>query len=464
MLISSKGLEFAKNFLIEKALSSMIPLQLSDFEKKVKIPAIGQVQILLSDITLYSFEIASSDVETGEGDIVFVAKDAAGNLSMNWAYSYRPRFVPIAISDDGDALVQVEGIKVEIAVTLKDRDGTLRVSPLHCQCHVKDISIEMDGGASWLYQGVVDAFQWKIVSAVEDAVCKKVREGIDKLDLLLQSVPKQKRIDDIASLNITFVNNPVLSSSSIELEIDGLFTTNKQIMFSEYYNEGSRRSGFCNHLPRMVEFSLQENVFNSAAFVYFNTKPMQWIIDNIADQSILNTAAWRYIVPQLYKQYPDDDMNLNISVTSHPIIKVSATGIYVTTPLDVTIDVLEPGAVVPVACISSVITASCSPEIRPDNLAGTIKLIDFTASLKWSKIGDLQIHLLEMVMSKLLKTIFFPYVNLRLMKGFPLSLPYGFTLQHVKILCDNSRVMICSDVSFKEQYDLSQLSMSTSLI
>lgn len=81
---------------------------------------------------------------------------------------------------------------------------------------------------------------------------------------------------------------------------------------------------------------------------------MQWIIDNIADQSILNTAAWRYIVPQLYKQYPDDDMNLNISVTSHPIIKVSATGIYVTTPLDVTIDVLEPGAVVPVACISSV--------------------------------------------------------------------------------------------------------------
>ncbi|XP_021906076.1 putative BPI/LBP family protein At3g20270 isoform X2 [Carica papaya] len=381
VLISSKGLEFAKNFLIEKALSSMIPLQLSDFEKKVKIPAIGQVQILLSDITLYSFEIASSDVETGEGDIVFVAKDAAGNLSMNWAYSYRPRFVPIAISDDGDALVQVEGIKVEIAVTLKDRDGTLRVSPLHCQCHVKDISIEMDGGASWLYQGVVDAFQWKIVSAVEDAVCKKVREGIDKLDLLLQSVPKQKRIDNIASLNITFVNNPVLSSSSIELEIDGLFTTNKQIMFSEYYNEGSRRSGFCNHLPRMVEFSLQENVFNSAAFVYFN-----------------------------------------------------------------------------------VITASCSPEIRPDNLAGTIKLIDFTASLKWSKIGDLQIHLLEMVMSKLLKTIFFPYVNLRLMKGFPLSLPYGFTLQHVKILCDNSRVMICSDVSFKEQYDLSQLSMSTSLI
>lgn len=81
---------------------------------------------------------------------------------------------------------------------------------------------------------------------------------------------------------------------------------------------------------------------------------MHWIVDKIPDQSILNTAGWRYIVPQLYKRYPDDDMNLNISVSSPPIIKVSKDVIGAIINLDVTIDVVDGGEVIPVACISLV--------------------------------------------------------------------------------------------------------------
>jgi hypothetical protein len=81
---------------------------------------------------------------------------------------------------------------------------------------------------------------------------------------------------------------------------------------------------------------------------------MHWIVDKIPDQSLLNTAGWRYIVPQLYKQYPDDDMNLNISVSSPPIIKVAKDVIGAIINLDVTIDVVDAGEVIPVACISLV--------------------------------------------------------------------------------------------------------------
>jgi lipopolysaccharide-binding protein len=81
---------------------------------------------------------------------------------------------------------------------------------------------------------------------------------------------------------------------------------------------------------------------------------MHWIVDKIPDQSILNTAGWRYIVPQLYKQYPDDDLNLNISVSSPPIIKVAKDVIGAIINLDVTIDVVDGSEVIPVACISLV--------------------------------------------------------------------------------------------------------------
>lgn len=81
---------------------------------------------------------------------------------------------------------------------------------------------------------------------------------------------------------------------------------------------------------------------------------MNLIVDKIPDQKLLNTAGWKYAVPQLYKQYPNDDMQLNISASSLPIIKVSNSGINTMLYSDVTIDVLDSGEVVPVACISLV--------------------------------------------------------------------------------------------------------------
>lgn len=81
---------------------------------------------------------------------------------------------------------------------------------------------------------------------------------------------------------------------------------------------------------------------------------MHWIVDQIPNQSLLNTAEWRFIIPKLYKLYPNDDMSLNISVSSIPSIKIEKQQMHVIIPADVIINVLDEGEVVPVACISVV--------------------------------------------------------------------------------------------------------------
>ena len=57
----------------------------------------------------------------------------------------------------------------------------------------------------------------------------------------------------------------------------------------------------------------------------------------------------------------------------------------------------------------------------------------------------------------IIETVFLPYVNLHLAKGFPLPIIRGFTLQNAEVICSNSNIKVCSDVSFAESYDLSQL-------
>ncbi|KAK8542655.1 hypothetical protein V6N12_015242 [Hibiscus sabdariffa] len=68
-------------------------------------------------------------------------------------------------------------------------EGTFELLLLDHGCHVKDNSINVDGGASWLYQGIIDAFQGKIVSSVEDAIAKKTR-----LEVAIQTIDRKQEV------------------------------------------------------------------------------------------------------------------------------------------------------------------------------------------------------------------------------------------------------------------------------
>lgn len=50
-------------------------------------------------------------------------------------------------------LGKVEGMEVGLTLVLENQKGSLKLSLTDCGCYVKDISIKLDGGASWLYQG-----------------------------------------------------------------------------------------------------------------------------------------------------------------------------------------------------------------------------------------------------------------------------------------------------------------------
>lgn len=445
-VISKKGLDFFKNYLINKATSSIIPLELPDIEKSKKIPLIGKVHMALSNIIIYSVEIDSSYVETGDTDLLLAVSGATADCSMNWEYSYGSWLLP-TISDSGAATVLVEGLEVGLTVSLKEQGGIVKVILVDCGSHVRDISIKVDGGASWLYQALFEAFEGKIKSAVESAVTKKISELITKLDSIFQSLPKQIPVSDIASMNTSFVRSPVLSDSSVEVEINGLFTASSGTSMLNYYHKGFESSASCSSPAKMIGIQLNENVFSSGALVYFNANRLHWIIDDIPEKSVLNTSGWRHIIPQLYTQYPNDGMNLYISVTSPPKIHVSEHDIGGTIDLDMTIIVLDSSEVIPVACISLVINTSCFPQIKGDNLAGVIKLNDFKASLTWSRIGNLNMHIFQSMMSTILKTGFLPYINAHLRRGFPLPLPSGFTLENAEIFCTNSWVVVCSDLA-----------------
>lgn len=123
---------------------------------------------------------------------------------------------------------------------------------------------------------MVDAFEKKIISTVEETVSNKILEKMKKLDAKLQSLPKEGKIDDDVAVNLTFTGSPVLDDSSVEVGINGLFMANgdggKKV-------SGSISSFSTPRVKRMVGISIEEEVFNSATLVYFIVSSKSFPLD-----------------------------------------------------------------------------------------------------------------------------------------------------------------------------------------
>lgn len=59
------------------------------------------------------------------------------------------------MSADSHLLGKVEGMEIGLSLGLQSDKGGLKLSLSECGCHVEDITIELEGGASWFYQGYV---------------------------------------------------------------------------------------------------------------------------------------------------------------------------------------------------------------------------------------------------------------------------------------------------------------------
>ncbi|WVZ65350.1 hypothetical protein U9M48_014730 [Paspalum notatum var. saurae] len=453
-IISQSGLDFAKDLLVSHAAATLTPLSVPDMEKTVNIPLVGTVVMVASGIVLDGLAVTDSTIAVGDTGVVVAASLASANLTMEWSYSCSAWFV--TISDCGNASIQVEGMEVGASMGMKNQNGSLKLSVMECGCYMENLDITLNGGASWFYQVFVDSFSNHIRSSVENAITNKIMEGALKLDTFLGNLPKKVDLDKVAAMNVTFVNDPIFKSSSVEFDIDGLFVPSDENAVPRAFLVGDTKfsSPFTKFSSppetssKMLWISLDEDVFNSVSDLYFKAGLLQQMVDKIPDQFLLNTASWRFLVPRLYEKYPNDDMLLNISAISPPSVRITVGRIDAAVDLDVTVNVLDLGEIVPVACLSVSVAVSGAAAVSENNLVGKVELDYFSFTLRWSKVGKLHTILVQTVLRLFLRSLFVPYVNSYLKEGFQLPIIKGFSVRDAYILTSHSRMIVSCDVAF----------------
>lgn len=86
---------------------------------------------------------------------------------------------------------------------------------------------------------------------------------------------------------------------------------------------------------------------------------LEWMVDELPQESWLNTHFWRWILPQLYKKYPSMEMALNFACSVAPMVQLNKDGATASAAADLTLLVKTDTGPLPVACIGMVSKGNC---------------------------------------------------------------------------------------------------------
>lgn len=446
--ISQGGLDYVKDVLVAQITQNVTPRRLPDVTKSTNVPFVGNVNAYFTNVTLIRAEVPDCTISFGKSGIALQGSEVRVGLTLDWNYTYSAGWFSTPISDRGGANIEVEDMQAGIAVDIQEHGGALNLIVLQCGSYIKDLDVQLDGESLWLYQWLIDELKEHICAKVEDQLTAQLQTGVQKLDSLLLELPQQVPVDDTSELNFTIVHAPIISPTSISIGVNGQFgsliSAGKIVKHVLKVPPGL----LCSGDMKMVTIALSESVLNSAAAIYYNAGLLNWLVDKVPDQTFLNTSKWKYLIPQLYEQYPNKDMNLNFTVSSPPIVAVNLDGMEGIATAYMIIQVVDNSEILQVACISIAASVYGSTSLNGNNITGVVGLNDFSLDLEWSHVGNIHLKLAKVFIRTLVKDVLLPLLNLSLRRGFPLPVVPFMELKNADIKYGDGFILVCTDAQY----------------
>lgn len=446
--LSESGLAYVKEVLVNKILAEITPLALPDINAHVDSP-IGRLDTQITHIELSGANVSYSDVDLEKTGITVFAGDIQARIRLHWYYEYSATYVPFPVNDGGWADVEVHGMQAGVTFTLTTHNGTLRLTVLECGTFIDDLEIELHGGASWLYQWFVYAFEDEIRSAIETAIVKRIMASAEQLDDYLQALPRNLPIDDVSAIDVTILEDPLVNPTFLSVGLKGEFTSLVKPVNFTVPDHGLEPGLFCSDSTKMVTIALMDYVVNSATTVYYENGYLEWLVDELPQESWLNTHFWRWLIPQLYKKYPNMDMALNFACSEAPTVQLQTDGATVNAAAELTLLVKTDGQSLPVACISLALSMDAIVNVVGNNITAETTLNDLNLELKWSDIGKFPVNLLQPTLRTVISRVILPILNKKLARGFPLPVLPAVDLENADIRYEEGAIFICTDVYYK---------------
>ncbi|MCO5614975.1 hypothetical protein L7F22_069261 [Adiantum nelumboides] len=335
-----------------------------------------------------------------------------------------------------------------VSLGVQEYLGTLHMSVLQCGTYIDNLEVQVKGESSWLYQWLVDGLEERMRTAIEEQLTGQIEEGVQNLNLFLLQTSQQVQVDDTSELNFTVVSEPIVSPTSLSIGVKGQFLNPRSGDLVSHHILQLPPGLMCTGNTKMVTMALSESILSDGAAIYYNADFLNRLLDKVPDQTFLNTSKWKFLIPQLYQQYPDKEITLRFEVSAPPNVTLTLDGVDVSAGAEMVIGVTDEGSNVQVACISIIASISGFAGLSGNNITGQVVLKDINLELEWSNVGKIHLTLVKVFLKTLVKDALLPYLNVSLRRGFPLPVIPSMKLKDSTINYGDGYLLVCTDLQY----------------
>ncbi|KAJ5075245.1 bactericidal permeability-increasing bpi protein-related [Anaeramoeba ignava] len=435
---------------IEKIQSIINPILIQEIQN-VQIPPVTVKKDGLT-LELYNMVITKLQFDqetvtlTAPDEITIAIKQLSTHCDMDWHYTFG------LLKDSGTADEEVT--EVDITMTLKyfANNSHIALVAESAQCSIGKLDITLHGGASWLYNIIIDILKGPIKDLIASSLSSEFVTEINTLaPSLLDSIPIKIDIDQYTSLHFEMLGQELTS------EYIAAFNN------AEFYDIANPVECPLPHhdLPStpksedyMAEVYLDEFAINSAFYAYNEEGRIDIIITNgeippyIPFQ--LNTSEFKDYIPNLYEKYPDLLMTIEITPNVLPSISITeANEIDATLILNLNFSVVESdNTTIPVFTFVCDIDADVDAYMDGETICGNLTLNTFTLVDTWTSIGPIDMNLFMPTLDMMVNAFVVPFLNGYLKTGFPIPTIDGVSFENSEVSYGDGYILISTDVDY----------------
>ncbi|XP_072304893.1 bactericidal permeability-increasing protein isoform X1 [Eucyclogobius newberryi] len=355
-----------------------------------------------------------------------------------------------AIDDDGTFNLALFDLSLRSQLGLdKDTTGRPSVSSLYCEAEIQQVDVQFSGGASWVFQWLVNIFQDHIRSRIQKEICPCVEDAIQSLEQHLQAINVSVEVNPVMSLELPLSAPPDVHDDSINFGLKGEF----------YSLESHTDPPFVAppfSLPIQTEYMLSMGVSeysaNSASFAYYISGHLQALVNDSMIPSFspirLNTRSMGRFIPQLQQKFPDLLMVLQVYARQTPLFSFEPGFVKLDLLSAIKAFVVQSNSTLtPVFKLHADSALSGKMWLDGKKVLSTLKMDNFSLSLASSEIGPFKTAALEglakMGVSKALDMI-----NKKLAQGFDLPHTTNAQLVNSVLSLEKGFMAFFSDAKF----------------
>eukprot|EP00708_Paratrimastix_pyriformis_P002928 GAFH01001690.1.p1 GENE.GAFH01001690.1~~GAFH01001690.1.p1 ORF type:complete len:490 (-),score=134.42 GAFH01001690.1:12-1343(-) len=419
-------------------------IALPDIHGKTGTP-IGDINYDLTRLVLNNINFGDSAISTVSGkgvDVKLVGISC--HVALNWHYS------TWLASDSGSADVTIRNTNIEVAVDVGAANERPTITVSGVGVYIGDMSIDIHGGASWLYQIFVNIFQGQIKDAVQDALRGAVTDTInEQAKDFLSTLPIDEPVDSVSMIDVGLEMTPTFTPSSLTTAHLGEFYSikNPQECPSAHHTLPDSTT------DEMVEMVLDPFLINSASFVYWANGGMMYDLEDkdVPPESPvrLNTTDFQDMIPNLYNAYPDRLMHLHLQADQYPEVTVDSDGIQGAMVASINVSVILPSGLAHVFTLGGVVNVAGEVHCDGEKIRGKVSFLSAQIKLSETVIGDFDVEPLQDIVDFLCTMGALPALNQYLANGFDVPSAEGVSLINPKIAYGPGYITISADLDYK---------------